>query len=301
MTSDLTLPAPAKLNLFLHITGRRPDGYHSLQTLFQFVDYGDELVFSAHDRLELVSDIPGLKSDDNLIMKAARLLQEKTGSSAGVRIQLNKRLPMGGGLGGGSSDAATTLVGLNYLWNLRLSEDELAELGLQLGADVPVFVRGRAAFAEGVGEILTPVEPEEHWYLVLAPDCHVNTAKMFAHEELTRDTPVITVCAALDTLHGSDTTTQCRNDFEPLVRGLYPEVDKWLTLLDNAGNSSAGQAAMSGSGACVFAPYISREQAEATKTLIGSDVNGFVARGVNRSPLQDRLSRLARYADNARI
>ena len=303
MISELVLPAPAKLNLFLHITGRRPDGYHSLQTLFQFLDYGDELSFRLQPGLELSCDLPGLVSDDNLILKAARLLQEKTGCQQGAHIHLTKRLPMGGGVGGGSSDAATTLLALNQLWQLNLSEDELTESGLQLGADVPVFVRGHAAFAEGVGELLTPVQPPEFWYLVVKPDCHVNTAKMFSHERLTRDTPTIKVCAALETYEKHRQKNQPANDFEPLVRQLYPEVETCIQLLDNIGNSSIGRAMMSGSGACVFAPFASREQAEAAQAAIGSEVHSpqsssiksksFVARGVNTSPLHRVLSQVS--------
>src|SRR5262245_3954175 len=171
MQPRLTLPAPAKLNLFLHILGRRPDGYHELQTLFQFLDHGDELHFAAREdgEVRLHSDIPGVPHDSNLIVRAARKLQEQSGCHLGADIWLDKRLPMGGGIGGGSSDAATTLLGLNHLWKLDWSEDRLAELGLTLGADVPVFVRGRAAFAEGVGEKLTPVELEEPWFLVVVP------------------------------------------------------------------------------------------------------------------------------------
>ena len=301
MMPELVLPAPAKLNLFLHITGRRPDGYHALQTLFQFLDYGDELSFRVRPELELSCDLPELVSDDNLILKAARLLQEKTGCTKGTHIHLLKRLPMGGGVGGGSSDAATTLLALNRLWELGLSEDELAVLGLKLGADVPVFVLGRAAFAEGVGEILTPVQPPEFWYLILKPDCHVNTAEMFGHERLTRDSPVIKVCAALETYEEQRRQNQLCNDFEPLVRQLYPEVETCIQLLDNAGNSSIRQAMMSGSGACVFAPYASREQAEAVQATISSDLHGsqgpsiksFVARGVNISPLHQELNHLS--------
>ncbi|WP_228550556.1 4-(cytidine 5'-diphospho)-2-C-methyl-D-erythritol kinase [Endozoicomonas sp. OPT23] len=288
MSSPLVLPAPAKLNLFLHIIGRREDGYHLLQTLFQFLDYGDELSFEQQGDLELICDIPELVNDDNLILKAARMLQEKTGCQKGAKINLTKRLPMGGGVGGGSSDAATALLGLNLLWELGLSIDELAELGLKLGADVPVFIRGYAAFGEGVGEKLTPVEPEEQCFLVLKPDCHVNTLSMFKHPDLTRDTPAIKVCAALDRLYQNE----CRNDFQSLVRKLYPEVDKSLLLLDNAGNSSMGQAMMSGSGACVFASFVSREQAEATLTELGSEIDGFVARGVNQSPLHNQIRQL---------
>ena len=285
---SLILPAPAKLNLFLHIIGRRKDGYHSLQTLFQFLDYSDELVFEEAKQLELACNIPELAAHDNLILQAARLLQSHTGCMKGAKIYLSKRLPMGGGVGGGSSDAATTLHGLNLVWDLGLEEDELAELGLQLGADVPVFVRGRAAFAESIGEILTPVEPNEHWYLVLKPDCRVNTTEMYRHPELTRDSHPIKACTALDWLHGK----RLRNDFESLVRRLYPEVDKCLMLLDSAKKLSVGQAMMSGSGACVFAPFASCEEAEATLAGICSQVDGFVACGVNRSPLHNSISQL---------
>lgn len=289
MTSEMVLPAPAKINLFLHITGRRDDGYHTLQTLFQFLDFGDELSFQLQDGLELHCDIPKLVVEDNLILKAARLLQEKTGCQKGARIQLIKRLPMGGGVGGGSSDAATALLGLNVLWELGLSVGTLAELGLQLGADVPVFVRGSAAFAEGVGETLTPATPDECWYLVLVPDCHVNTARMFAHKGLTRDTPAIKVCAVLETYEEQKRQGHLRNDFEPLVRQLYPEVETCIQLLDNAGNSSVRQTMMSGSGACVFAPFANCEQAEVAQATIGSDTQSFIARGVNKSPLHSTL------------
>lgn len=288
MPSKLVLPAPAKLNLFLHITGRRPDGYHSLQTLFQFLEYGDELSFTKQDNLELVcDDIPALATSENLIMKAVQLLWECCGTRHGAKITLTKRLPLGGGVGGGSSDAATTLLGLNMLWNLSLQDDELAELGLKLGADVPVFVRGHAAFAEGVGEILTPMQPPENWYLVLKPDCHVNTTEMFKHKELTRDTPAIKSCVVLDWLRDR----RCRNDFEPLVRRLYPEIEACFKLLDNAKGLGMGQPMMSGSGACVFAPFASHEQAEAARAAINfSDC--FVAHGVNKSPLHKMIARL---------
>ncbi|MGB1271857.1 MAG: 4-(cytidine 5'-diphospho)-2-C-methyl-D-erythritol kinase, partial [Endozoicomonas sp.] len=250
MLSELVLPAPAKLNLFLHIIGRRADGYHSLQTLFQFLDFGDELAFflnTGHKGVELISTLPGVPHEDNLIVKAARLLQEASGTGMGVRIRLEKRLPMGGGLGGGSSNAATTLLGLNALWGLEFSEDRLAELGLQLGADVPVFVRGRSAFAQGVGEILTPVSPQERWYLVLLPDVHVDTTAMYGHKDLTRNTPPITFFAPLEQ-GGSPQQESAQqqqilsvqgNDFEPLVRRLYPEVDKSLALLDNLASLSS--------------------------------------------------------------
>ena len=287
MTTKLVLPAPAKLNLFLHIIGRRADGYHELQTVFQFLTHGDELTFEVNKEspdIVLTSNVPALNNTDNLIVKAAHLLQKKTGAQWGARITLDKRLPLGGGVGGGSSDAATALLGLNALWNLHLSMEQLAELALQLGADVPVFVRGFSAFAEGIGELVQSVKPVEAWFLVLVPDVHVDTHQMYKHKDLTRDTPAIKVCAALD--------QRGRNDFEPLVRRLYPEVDNCLTLLDNFDESGSGQAMMSGSGACVFAPFNSREQAQAAQLELHSQAatfSSFVARGINSSPLHMAL------------
>ncbi|MDB2384236.1 4-(cytidine 5'-diphospho)-2-C-methyl-D-erythritol kinase [Endozoicomonas sp.] len=278
----LVLPSPAKINRFLHIIGRRADGYHQLQTLFQFLDYGDELVIRHHESLLLDTVLPELRTESNLILQAARLLQQATGYSKGAHITLGKRLPMGGGVGGGSSNAATALLGLNKLWDLGLNEVELAALGLKLGADVPVFVRGRSAFAEGVGEQLTPMNPSEPWYVVLIPEAHVNTAVMYGHEDLTRDTPPIKVAAAED--------QKGKNDFEPLVRKLYPEVDKSLTLLDNFGHSSIEPAMLSGSGACVFAPFASQETAASVLAKLRSKAKGFVARGINSSPLHSALS-----------
>ncbi|MBU0854200.1 MAG: 4-(cytidine 5'-diphospho)-2-C-methyl-D-erythritol kinase, partial [Gammaproteobacteria bacterium] len=195
----LTLPAPAKLNLMLHILGRRAEGYHELQTLFQFLDHGDELTFTARTdgQIRLHTDLPGVDHDSNLIVRAARLLQTHSACTLGADIELIKRLPMGGGIGGGSSDAATTLLGLDYLWQTRLGVDRLAAIGLTLGADVPVFVRGHAAFAEGVGERLQPVELSEPWYLVVAPQVSVSTAEIFSDPELTRNTPAITVRSLL--------------------------------------------------------------------------------------------------------
>lgn len=178
---DITLPSPAKLNLFLHITGRRADGYHELQTLFQFLDYGDTLTFHPRDDgvITLTPELPGVPAEQNLVVRAARCLQEASGTGKGADIHLDKKLPMGGGLGGGSSNAATTLVGLNHLWQTGLSEDQLAELGLALGADVPVFVRGRAALGEGVGEKLTPANPPEDWFIVVKPPVEISTAEIF--------------------------------------------------------------------------------------------------------------------------
>ncbi len=280
----VTWPAPAKLNLFLHVTGRRPDGYHTLQTLFQFLDVQDELHFepSRDGRIRPAVPLPGVPVDRDLTVRAARLLRETAGPGPGVVISLDKRLPLGGGLGGGSSDAATTLLALNQLWGCGFSLDELADLGLRLGADVPVFVRGHAAWAEGVGEALTPAEPEEQWMLVLAPAVMVSTAAVFAawdrQSDLTPPSPAITI---RDFRAG-----QTRNDLEPLVRRLYPEVDKALIWLGNF-----GEPRMTGSGACVFmaVPSAARGQEILRQCPEGLVAGGFVARSVNRHPLHALL------------
>jgi len=267
-------PAPAKLNLFLHITGRRDDGYHELQTLFQFVDFGDELRFRIDDSglVRRREALAGVAEEADLTVRAARLLQAETGCTQGVEIHIDKHLPMGGGLGGGSSDAATTLVVLNRLWDLGLSEDCLAELGLRLGADVPVFVRGRAAWAEGVGEQLQTVDLPEPWFVILQPDAHVATAKLFADPQLTRDLQPIKI---RDYLAGGG-----RNVFEPLVRAAYPDVDAALTWL----NVHAA-ARMTGTGACVFAAFERETQARQVAAQAAGRWRTIVARGCNRSPL----------------
>lgn len=277
----LTLPAPAKLNLFLHITGRRPDGYHLLQTVFQFLEQADTLHFSRREDgvIALAPDIPGVPAESNLIMRAARLLQTHASCRTGADITLEKRLPMGGGIGGGSSDAATTLLGLNRLWGLDLPLDTLAALGLQLGADVPVFVRGHAAWAEGVGESLTPVDIPEPWYLVLTPPAHISTADVFRHPQLTRDTPAITVAAFL----GGGLARSVRNDCENIVRQLSPEVDAALTWL-----ARHGTARMTGTGACCFVACPDRATAE--HLLATSPLPGFVSKGCNRSPAHVALA-----------
>lgn len=279
----ITLPAPAKLNLFLHITGRRDDGYHTLQTVFQLLDYGDELSFRrrADDQLHLHADIPGLAPADNLVLRAARLLRSAgagnpTGTGFGADITLQKRLPLGGGIGGGSSDAATTLLALNRLWGLNLDLDALARLGAELGADVPVFVRGRSAWAEGVGEQLQALELPQKWYLVVAPPCAVSTAAIFSHKDLTRDTSDITVAAFLE--RGG------HNDCQPLVQQLHPEVDRALHWLNRH-----GQARMTGTGACVFAAFDEAGSAQRALSELPADMQGFVARGINRSPAHTLL------------
>jgi 4-diphosphocytidyl-2-C-methyl-D-erythritol kinase len=274
-------PAPAKLNLFLHITGRRADGYHELQTVFQFLDYGDELRFSARDdgMIRRVTDIKGVPEAEDLVVRAAQLLQAETGCVQGVDIAIDKRLPMGGGLGGGSSDAATTLVALNFIWGLGLTEDRLAELGLKLGADVPVFVRGRSAWAEGVGERLTPVDLPEPWYVVLAPAAHVSTSRLFSDSQLTRDMPPITI-------RGFFAGQGC-NVFEPLVRSGYPEVDAALGWL-----SQTAPARMTGTGACIFAAFDTESAARRVADAAEGRWQVIVARGRNRSPLHETLQAL---------
>jgi|SRR5690606_38504177 4-diphosphocytidyl-2-C-methyl-D-erythritol kinase len=275
----LDLLSPAKLNLFLHITGRRPDGYHQLQTVFQLLDYGDRLSFRRREDQEitLTPAIPGVAFADNLIVRAAHLLQARARVTAGIDIHLEKRLPMGGGLGGGSSNAATTLVALNYLWQCGLTRAQLHDLGLQLGADVPVFIGAQSAWAEGVGEQLQPLELSENWYLVLHPQCTVSTAEIFSHKDLTRDTTNITVAAFLE--QGG------QNDCQNLVRKLYPPVDKALNWL----SQFARDARMTGTGASVFATFATEAKAQQILALAPPDLPGFVARGINRSALYNLL------------
>lgn len=282
MTPQLTLPAPAKLNLMLHILGRRADGYHELQTLFQFLDHGDELGFAVREdgEIHLHTDIPGVPHDSNLIVRAARQLQRESGCPLGADIWLEKRLPMGGGIGGGSSDAATTLLALDRLWQLGWSEDRLAALGLTLGADVPVFVRGHAAFAEGVGEKLVPVEPEEPWYLVAVPQVSVSTAEIFSDPELTRDTPAITVRTVLE--RGG------RNDCQPVVEKRYPDVRNALILLNKFVS-----ARLTGTGGCVFGAFPNKAEADKVAAQLPVSLPAFVAKGSNVSMLHRKLQELS--------
>jgi 4-diphosphocytidyl-2-C-methyl-D-erythritol kinase len=271
MKSTLELLSPAKLNLFLHITGRRADGYHTLQTLFQILDWGDDMRFEANDSGKITLDMPnlGIPEDQNLIVKAAKTLQS---GSLGAHISVDKHIPDGGGLGGGSSNAATTLLALNYLWELELNRDTLAALGSQLGADVPVFVHGKTAWAEGIGEQLTPVELPPMWYFIVAPDCKVSTAEIFSHEQLTRDASAIKMAAFFE--------GHSRNDCQRLVRNLYNGVDKALNWLDNFGESK-----LTGTGACIFASFKSRAEAETAQRALPPQWQGFIARGVNTSPV----------------
>lgn len=274
--SDLVLPAPAKLNLFLHVTGRRNDGYHLLQTVFQLLDHGDELAFTAADNLQLSPALPGVDPKQNLVLRAACALQAATGCQRGAHITLEKRLPMGAGLGGGSSDAATTLLGLNHLWQTGLSVDELATLGATLGADVPVFVRGHSAWAEGIGDELTPLVLPEAWFVVITPPVEAKTAVIFNATELTRHTSPITIAAFLD--RGG------HNDCEPVARMLYPQVAHALDWL-----AGFGPARMTGTGSSVFCAMPNRDAAVAVLQQRPAGMSGFVAQGANRSMLHRKL------------
>lgn len=272
-------PAPAKLNLFLHVVGRRADGYHLLQTAFRFIDYGDDLSFTlrADGLIRRVSALPGVEEAQDLSVRAARLLQRETGCATGVDIGIVKRLPMGGGLGGGSSDAATTLIALNRLWKTGVSRERLQRLGLTLGADVPVFVFGQSAFAEGVGERLQALRLPPAWYLVLVPELAVSTAEIFSAAELTRNTNAITIAPFSV---GLARNIPGRNDLEPVVCGRYPQVARHLEWL-----RQFGDARMTGSGACVFCAFSNEEAARRALSELPSGMRGFVARGLDRHPL----------------
>jgi 4-diphosphocytidyl-2-C-methyl-D-erythritol kinase len=276
MSDFQSFVAPAKLNLFLHITGRRPDGYHLLQSVFRLIDRHDTLHLrpTADGAIRRINDLHGVPAEQDLCVRAAKLLQQHTGCPLGVEIDLEKRLPMGGGLGGGSSDAATVLLALNRLWQLHLPRSELLELGLRLGADVPIFVFGRNAWAEGVGEQLHPVFLPPAWYVVLTPDIHVATARVFASQELTRNT-IPAKMAAFFKGFG-------HNDLEPVVCRQYPAVASALEWL-----KSFGDARMSGSGASVFLECENEAEAQRVFALKPEQVAGFVAQGLDQHPLLD--------------
>ncbi|WP_225314396.1 4-(cytidine 5'-diphospho)-2-C-methyl-D-erythritol kinase [Marinobacter halotolerans] len=282
---SLTLPAPAKLNLFLHILGKRDDGYHELQTLFQFLDYGDEITVAPRDdgRIVLAESLPGVADQDNLIYRAARLMADSASCPVpGVTIHIHKQLPMGGGLGGGSSNAATTLLALNRLWGLDMTLERLAQLGLDLGADVPVFVLGHAAWGEGVGEKLTPAQPPEDWFVVLKPRCDISTGEIFSEQGLTRNTPRIKIAPAFE-----GDASRYRNDCEDVVRRLYPEVHQGLEWL-----AQFGPARLTGTGACIFGRFPTESKARKIWASRPSGISGFVAKGVNISPLHKKLTEL---------
>jgi 4-diphosphocytidyl-2-C-methyl-D-erythritol kinase len=282
MTADVAAPkrwpAPAKLNLFLHVTGRRSDGYHELQTLFQLIDLCDSLEISGRSdgRIERSVGPQDVPAEADLSVRAARALQGASGTGQGATLAVHKRIPQGGGLGGGSSDAATALLVLNSLWGCGLSVDELAALGLPLGADVPVFVRGASAWAEGVGERLTPLALPERWYVIIHPQVHVSTREVFQSAALTRNSPLITPRAFFE--------SGGRNDCEPVVRRLVPEVDAALGWLERS-----APAHLTGTGSCVFSVFDSAAAAERLAARVPDRWRSFVARGLNSSPLHALL------------
>lgn len=277
--SEEAWPAPAKLNLFLHVTGRRPDGHHEIQTVFQLIDLSDSLHFTPRAdreirRVEGPAEVPAA---EDLCLRAARRLQEASQLDRGVDIRLTKRIPVQGGLGGGSSDAATTLVALNEIWGLRLAPSLLSELGLGLGADIPFFILGQTAWGEGIGERLTPLELPEAHFAVVFPGVGIRTADVFQAPELTRKTPETTIRGFLK--------AGGHNDCEPVVTGRSPEVSRALAWL-----AERGRAQMTGTGSCVFASFADRELALAALEGLPPGWRGFVARGLGRSPLQERLA-----------
>lgn len=272
--NELCLPSPAKINLFLHVVGRRPDGYHSLQTVFQFVDLCDTFHFKLRtdDRICLHSNLKNVPMHENLIFRAAALLQQKTKTCLGIDVSVQKNIPIGGGLGGGSSNAATTLLALNTLWKLRLTTEQLQELAVQLGADVPIFIHGRAAFAEGIGEQFQSINPREYWYLILIPACEVATAKIFSDPQLTRNTPAITIAEFFE--RGG------HNDCELIAKKHYPEIEKALNWLNQY-----APAKMTGTGSCVFAAFDEKTAAQEVAGQVPSEFNSVVVKGLNNSPV----------------
>lgn len=280
--NQLVLPAPAKLNLFLHITGLRDDGYHLLQTVFQILDYSDEITLERRDDSEIkrIKGLEHVPEKSDLCIRAAKLLKEKTDSSFGVDISINKHLPIGGGIGGGSSDAATVLHGLNKLWECGLSISELAKLGLQLGADVPVFVEGKTAWGEGVGESLTPVQLDEKWFLVVHPNIFVSTVELFTDKSLTRDCENITIARFLK-------QKSFENVFEPIVKKKYPDIANAIEWL-----SQYSPARLTGTGSCLFASFDEEEQATKVLKDLPPQWQGFVAKGLNESPLITAINKL---------
>jgi 4-diphosphocytidyl-2-C-methyl-D-erythritol kinase len=280
-------PAPAKLNLFLHVTGRRADGYHELETLFQIVDWTDEVSIEPREdgRIERLGGAPGVPANEDLVVRAARLLRERAGRpELGATLAVTKRIPLGAGLGGGSSDAATTLVALNTLWGLGLSTGALAALGLALGADVPVFVRGRNAIARGVGEDLEPVELPERAFAIIFPGIPVATREAFQAPELTRNSPPITI-SGFPLSGAAGAPLPGRNDLEPVVAARHPAVRRALDWL-----GARGAARMTGSGACVFAAFDDRACAAAALVDLPADWIGFAAVGLPASPLLARVA-----------
>lgn len=279
---SITLPSPAKLNLMLHIVGKRPDAYHNLQTVFQFLNMGDTLSFALADDIKIKPALPGVNTEDNLIYKAALLLKQTTGCTKGAYISLEKNIPMGGGLGGGSSNAATTLIALNHLWQLNLTSAQLLPLARQLGADVSIFIYGHAAFAEGIGDEFTPVNPPESWYVILVPPVHVSTIAMFGHKDLIRNTPKIDPDDYLHYLGN--------NDFSPLVCHEYPEIKSALTRLEQF-----GPAFLTGSGASLYLPCQNQAQAQDIVGQIPVGMIGFATQGLNQSPLISKIKAMGDF------
>ena len=287
--NSLILPSPAKLNLFLHITGRRSDGYHELQTAFQLLDFGDTVEIHARsdNKIVLLESLEGVPDEDNIVIRAAKLLQQRqTDKNAvlGADIKINKRIPMGGGLGGGSSNAASTLLGLNYLWQMGLSNEQLAEIGLSLGADVPVFIYGQNSFGEGIGERLQPLVLPKYWFTVIKPPISVPTAEIFSHSQLTRDTVTIKMAAVFKHLQTADIANALRNDCEATVRREYPEISEALDWLNELGT-----ARLTGTGACIFARFASLAEAEAALAAMPASYTGFIAQGTDRSTAHQAL------------
>jgi len=285
----LTLPSPAKLNLFLHITGRRSDGYHELQTAFQLLDFGDtvEIDTRSDNKIVLLESLEGVPDEDNIVVRAAKLLQKQESGKnrvLGANIKINKQIPMGGGLGGGSSNAASTLLGLNYLWKMGLSNDQLAEIGLSLGADVPVFIYGQNSFGEGIGERLQTLVLPKYWFTVIKPPVSVPTAEIFLHSQLTRDTVTIRIAAVFEHLQTPDLAKELRNDCEDIVRREYPEISEALDWLNGLGT-----ARLTGTGACIFARFASLAEAEAVLAEMPASYTGFIAQGTDRSTAHQAL------------
>lgn len=279
----MSWPAPAKLNLFLHVTGRRADGYHQLQTAFQLVELCDSIDIDVDESgaIGRISDLAQVAAGDDLVVKAAHALQRRTDAARkGAMLRVHKRIPVGGGLGGGSSDAATVLVALNYLWETGLDLTQLASIGAELGADVPVFVLGHSAWGEGIGENLVPLELPEKWFVIVRPGVSVATSEIFQAPELTRNSPVITIRALFE--------PGTRNDCEPVARARHPEIGEALDWL----SGRSGGARMTGTGSCVFASFDSAAEAERIAARVPDKWRSFVARGVNRSPLHEKLARL---------
>lgn len=276
-------PAPAKLNLFLHVTGRRDDGYHLLQTAFQLIDRCDLLDFDVRQDGQILrtNDVPGVPANSDLIVRAARLLQQKTGTTLGADLTLHKVLPMGGGVGGGSSDAATTLMALNHLWQTGLSRTELMALGLQLGADVPFFIFGENAFAEGVGEELQAISTPERWFVVIEPGVHVPTPAIFSSRELTRDSKAVRIAD-----FSSNAENYWRNDLQTVACAMFPQVDEAIQWLSKFGNAK-----MTGSGACVFCAFADESAADKVIMQMPGRWKSWKAKSLNQHPLVDLLQR----------